>query len=71
MVGTTGFEPATSRTPITRDAQAELIHFRIEMQPRAKSTVFTSVAICFQSITVVFYFFLPQFCHNELGQGPF
>src|ERR1043165_232678 len=30
------------------------------MQPRAKSTVFTFVTICFRSFTAVFYFFLPQ-----------
>jgi hypothetical protein len=39
------------------------------MQPRAKSRVFTLVTICFRSVTAVFYSFLPQFCHNEMGQG--
>src|SRR6185295_4801978 len=39
------------------------------MQPRAKSRVFTFVTICFRPLTAVFYLFLPQFCHNEMGQG--
>lgn len=39
--------------------------FCIEMQPRAKSKVFTSVDIFFHSVTAVFYLFLPQSCHSE------
>jgi integrase len=34
-----------------------------------KSRVFASVDICCYSATASFYLFLPQFCHNEMGQG--
>jgi hypothetical protein len=37
------------------------------MQPRAKSRVFTSLDICFRSITAQSYLFLPQFCHSEIS----